>query len=485
MKCPNCGAEIPADSIYCLQCGEDIHIVPDFEPEIEFNLEEALSTIAEEFGAEQSDEAAKQREDWMEDEFSRINKRHSRRILLLLGIFGVLLLVAGGAVGWMYYRYNSLDYQVERARECVEQEQYERAAEYYRRALELDSDNIDIKFALSDVYFRKNNKIEYEFLLRDIANDKNAGLEQLESAYGKLIAIYRAREDYRTIDELLSNCENEDIRNKYQNYVAEPPEFSVSEGYYSTLQPLKLSALAAGTIYYTMDGSEPTEESHTYTAPILLDEGDYQIKAYFVNEYGIASEIVTQNYHIVIEELPIPEVGTGSGEYSSPIDIEILEDDENIYYTTDGSTPTMTSRVYAAPIPMPLGRTVFRFIRIAEDGRSSPVVERIYNLKLKTEYSIQDVEWVVIEYAFKSGKIYDYEGHFYGSNDSAEMYKYQYQYVKHIEGADDYFIIAEVYSDADGVCTKTGNYYAVNAYDKQLYRVQISGSNYTLVEIEG
>ncbi|MGN1146214.1 MAG: zinc-ribbon domain-containing protein, partial [Acetatifactor sp.] len=39
MKCPNCGAKMPENSLYCEHCGEDIHIVPDFEPELELNIE--------------------------------------------------------------------------------------------------------------------------------------------------------------------------------------------------------------------------------------------------------------------------------------------------------------------------------------------------------------------------------------------------------------------------------------------------------------
>ena len=34
MKCPNCGAEMEEGKLYCEHCGEDIHIVPDFEPEV-------------------------------------------------------------------------------------------------------------------------------------------------------------------------------------------------------------------------------------------------------------------------------------------------------------------------------------------------------------------------------------------------------------------------------------------------------------------
>ena len=32
-------------TLYCEHCGEDIHIVPDFEPELEADLEQSISEI--------------------------------------------------------------------------------------------------------------------------------------------------------------------------------------------------------------------------------------------------------------------------------------------------------------------------------------------------------------------------------------------------------------------------------------------------------
>ena len=89
------------------------------------------------------------------------------------------------------------------------------------------------------IYFRKNNKIEYEYLLREIVADPEANSEQLETAYGKLIAIYAAREDYKTINDLLQSCGNVNIMSKYQSYMAMEPEFNLQEGYYTSIQPLK------------------------------------------------------------------------------------------------------------------------------------------------------------------------------------------------------------------------------------------------------
>ena len=45
MKCPHCGNEIPDDYLLCDKCGQEIQIVPDFEPEIENSIAETLTTM--------------------------------------------------------------------------------------------------------------------------------------------------------------------------------------------------------------------------------------------------------------------------------------------------------------------------------------------------------------------------------------------------------------------------------------------------------
>ncbi len=45
MKCPKCGYEWTEGHLYCDNCGEEFRIVPDFEPEIEKEMNETLSTF--------------------------------------------------------------------------------------------------------------------------------------------------------------------------------------------------------------------------------------------------------------------------------------------------------------------------------------------------------------------------------------------------------------------------------------------------------
>ena len=477
MKCPNCGAVMPAGSLYCEQCGEDIHIVPDFEPEVEFNIEQTIQGIAEDILEDESLSETPQDMDMEEEE--GLGYRRWVFHAILVGVLCLIVMIGGVLI----FQHNSLQFQLKRAEACVAGGQYDRAVRYYERALQLEDtgDDVNIKFALADVYFQKNNKIEYEYVLREIVKDPHATLEQISSAYGKLIAIYRAREDYESINELLLASDDEDVMRTYRNYLASAPEFSVAEGYYAELQPLKLSAYGVGKIYYTLDGTQPDENSPSYTVPIILDDGDYTVCAYFVNEFGVASEHVTKTYHVEIEELPIPEVSTVSGEYQFPVNIEIMGDSGEVYYTTDGSEPTLSSTLYVGPIPMPLGKSHFKFIRL-EGNRTSSVVDRTFSLTMNTEYTPQQAEEDLVAYFVQSGKIYDEVGHF---DDSGDTYKYQYQYVTNIDKIDDFYVFSEILCGADDTLTKTGSHFAVNAYTGKLYKLQIEGyNNYTLVAIE-
>ena len=195
MKCPNCGYEMAEGTLYCEHCGEDIHIVPDFEPELEQTMEQTINNVLEELHQDFAEDTAEGDRDDPEEEqeYEEIKPVRKRRlwprIVLLITI---LLIAAAGAAAWYIQGYNSEEYQVERAQQYVDQGKYDEAIACFGRALELDRNNIELIFGLADVYLLKNNKVEYEYLLREIVRSEYATAEQLDGAYGKLIGIYRA-----------------------------------------------------------------------------------------------------------------------------------------------------------------------------------------------------------------------------------------------------------------------------------------------------
>jgi hypothetical protein len=477
MKCPNCGADMKEETLYCESCGAEIHIVPDFEPELEDAFQQTIDNITNDIWKDKEKPNAG---DDFENADENLSKTpHNRIKLALLLCVSVVMLILIDIISVNIYHNFSLNYQTEMARKYSDSQNYDKAIRYYNRAIELNGEDVLLKIELADVYFRQNNKMEYEYLLREIVKDENASEEQIESAYGKLIAIYRSRGDYQAINDFLLASGNSAVISAYQGYIAMEPEFSVIEGAYTSIQPLKLTASGSGKIYYTTDGTDPDADSIQYTTPILLENGDYVIKAVYVSENNIYSSIATKSYHIEIDELPIPEVSVISGEYNFPINIEIMDDYESVYYTTDGSTPDENSTLYTAPIPMPVGKSTFKFVRV-EAGMSSEIVECSYQLTLNTEYTPQQAEEKVVEYCMSIGKIYDKSGHF---EDSSAAYKYQYQYVTNINEVDDFYVIMEIFRAADGSLTRTGTYYAVNVYTQEIYRLAINDTGYILSDI--
>lgn len=453
--------------LYCEHCGEDIHIVPDFEPELEQTIQDILDEMHEDMtggAAKKPEEPERPKEEDSQPEPVRKKKIWPRVLLVLLFLF---FLAAGGAAWYVYSSYSG-EYQLGKAKQYVELGRYDEAIACYNRAVELDGTNVELLFELADVYLLKNNKVEYEYLLREIIKNKNASSEQLEGAYGKLIAIYREREDYQTINALLLASGDENLIAAYPNYIVDVPEFSINGGYYTSIQPLKLTATGSGKIYYTTDGSEPTEESTEYTAPIILENGNHIVKACFVNDNGIVSDVVTMEYHIEYNDILPPEISVVSGEYSSPMMIEVLDGDEDVYYTTDGSDPSYSSTPYTGPIPMPLGRSAYKFVRIV-DGATGTIAERDYNLVLNTSYTPDNAVMAIAEYAIAIGKIYDISGRF---DESGDFYRYVYLYVANINKVSDFYVIGEYYQSADGSVTRTGNNFAVNVYTGERFKLQ-------------
>ena len=178
-----------------------------------------------------------------------------------------------------------------------------------------------------------------------------------------------------------------------------------------------------------------------------------------------------------------PNISVISGTYYIPMMIEVLEeDDRDVYYTTDGTQPNLHSTLYTGPIPMPLGRSVYNFAYVDEDGNRGLVAERRYYLKLETMVSVEEAEALVVECMLMQQKIYNAEGNY--STESSARYLYEYQYVMSIEGQGDFYVIAEIFMDDKGVKSKTGSYYAVSVNEKRCFKLTIDGNNnYSIVEI--
>lgn len=462
MKCPKCGAELEEGHLYCEKCGEEIHIVPDFEPEIEYSMHETLSGIVEDVLAEVPKESETLK-----------NKRAGKRKGILLAaavmLCALLVVVVVGTVNAVSrYRYNSSGYQIAKAEACIASGDGEKAVQYYERAVELEPDEVSLRFSLAELYYTLGQEQSYTDCLTAIITSGYATEDETENAYKKMISFYRSKEDYASINTLLINTSSEEIRTAFQEYMAVPPEFSYQEGTYTTVVPLKLTSSIQGTIYYTLDGTIPDENSDIYTMPIFLETGRYEISAMFVNEYGIKSEVVAKTYVIDIIKPSAPEVDNYSGDYTTPTMITVqVPMDCTVYYTTDGTIPTEQSALYTGPIPMPLGKSTFKFVCYNEEGVAGECTTRQFDLQMKTDFTEDMALARLMEIMIANGKILDEAGTPAGS--LSGRYLYAFQYALAIPSQGDFYVIYEIYEDSAGVQNRTGTNYAVNAYTQEYF----------------
>lgn len=474
MKCPKCGYEWTEGHLYCDNCGEEFRIVPDFEPEIEKEMNETLSTLLVELAQEEVPELENKGNDDAKGKgrkgFRLAGKGRSRNGWIIAAIVFCLFAAAVGMAGIYWNKNYSVSYQLAEARACAENGRYVQAIAYLEKARELDRENIEILFLMADYYYIQGKYEPAIYVLMEIveAEDQYTEADE-EKAYDKIISIYSMMEDYQAINELLLNCTNEGIVALFHQFMAKPPEFSFVEGSYEEVLPLKLSANTSGKIYYTLDGSTPNENSEVYTAPIFLETGIYTVKAYFVNDYGIQSETVTNTYKIDVLVPAAPEVSVYSGDYYEPYMIEAqAPEDCKIYYTTDSTDPTQDSIPYTSAIPMPLGKSVYKFIAISEEGVNSDITIRTYKLTLNTDISVEMAISNVIHALIRADVLLDTDGSMRGMS-GHNVYKLNA--VVRIGEYGDYYVIYEYYEDATGIQTRTERIYGVNVQDGTTCRI--------------
>ena len=159
---------------------------------------------------------------------------------------------------------------------------------------------------------------------------------------------------------------------------AAAPVISPDGGTFSSSQNVKLSTTtASATVYYTLDGTEPTPASAAYTEPISIST-DTTLLA-IASAPGYVQSAESNATFTFTDQAPPPTFAPGPGTYTSAQQVTISDTDSSakIYYTTSGSTPTASSNLYSGQITVSASETI-RAIAIDPALQNSNVATAAY-----------------------------------------------------------------------------------------------------------
>jgi hypothetical protein len=194
----------------------------------------------------------------------------------------------------------------------------------------------------------------------------------------------------RNSSRSVSFTESSAVNLEESGYAAEPSA-TVSVNSTGTAKVVTLSHNVEGAvIYYTTDGSTPTKNSTKYTGPFEVS------KTTVVKAIAVCGDPYTGSYTltytVTVERAEKPFIVLVEGDYqdgyvSSGTKITVTNDDEDkVYYTTDGSTPTTKSSVMpASGITITKGMTI-KAVAVSGENLNSEVTT--LTVKLGTFYKI-------------------------------------------------------------------------------------------------
>lgn len=409
----------------------------------------------------------------------RKKKQKIKRRIQMVLLFLILALTSLGiwaAVQFVsdYNSKNTFEYQYNEAKRYFDEGVYDKALNCLNKAFDMDdidtasmTDAIEMKYNI--LIAKKNYEEAIKVMLQMIE------AEPTKDRYYNLMELYSLTGKYDQMDELANQLEGTDYNDVYMEYMIGNISVSVEGGSFE--QGIKVEMQASKPdliIHYTLDGSVPTLASDIYSEPFeFLEEGSYTIRAIGINSNGMKSDEVCETYIISFPRPDKPLVTPATGIYSEEITITIsgVLEGINVYYTLDGTVPTVDSEVYTEPIVLPMGNYIFNAIAVGKNGIASELVWRVYEYMPEATYSYGAALIKVKNNLIGKGLMIDMEGNtadgmktvvnFIGVTSVGELGKQYYVF----QVTSEYNGMSETLSGFYLVATDDGEYLEVSTVD--------------------
>ena len=286
----------------------------------------------------------------------------------------ILVLLSLFALVWYLY-VCSFSYQYAAGKKADSNGDYEKAMNHYLNALHRDDSDPRILVALgNDAMQLGRKKTAESYLLSAVKKDGSYA-----RGFTLLLTLYEQEGNYDKMKEALSYATTDRTKEIFKDYLILPPTFSQEAGKYDDDVELTLTPPEGEDydIFYTLDGSSPNGEgARMYQEPILLTEGKTTIKAVCRNANGKFGKVVKATYKIKYAQPSVPKISPDGGSFDKPTKVTLSSDreDDEIYYTWNGSDPTDKSSLYSGPISVPEGNQILSVMVIDRHGKSSKIV---------------------------------------------------------------------------------------------------------------
>lgn len=188
------------------------------------------------------------------------------------------------------------------------------------------------------------------------------------------------------------------------------PEFIYPGGTFIGSKVIAIRCTTEGAkIYYTTDGSTPTDSSTQYVTSFKITESA-TVKAIAYKEGLGYSDVAEEHYEIVHEAVANPTFSISGGTFHEPLTnltLSCATEGATIHFTLDGSEPTESSLVYSEPLSLSETATI-KARAFKDEYEPSDIVEQTYVIEISADGAITVVNSIgtqvfIIDYVAKKG----------------------------------------------------------------------------------
>ena len=164
------------------------------------------------------------------------------------------------------------------------------------------------------------------------------------------------------------------------------PTFSLATGSYYYGTTFTISSANSSKIYYTTDGTTPSNTNGTLYSGAIAVNSDMTVKA-IGYDGETASEVATINYTLKAPEAPTFSVAAGGVAEGTLLTLTVGDGGTKVVYTTDGTDPNASSDEYSSAIAIN-NPTTIKAASVDEGNNLSAIVTNAYTIVVTKEITL-------------------------------------------------------------------------------------------------